>query len=661
MTIKNTYPTIRPTIGANFSRSKKLDSRINFTRTSSGTYIDSNGVIKTVRLNEPRFDHHPTTGESLGLLIEEQRINFLRESYPSAFTQDYWLHRNLYTTNNAVRGPGIRGIDITPRSTTYSAVYFSLSWAGIETTVTYTNWTSPGISIVPYRVSFLINPLTWTGAIFLQSQTYDGNPAFGTRITLFNNGVYTADSSFIKSIYSDGTYWLHNIFKPGNTGTSFRLGFTVDSLGNDSRKYWVSGIQMESGPQSNPAGTTPDPLISTSFIPALPSFTSRASTATYYNSSGYITTAAVNEGRINAYFPDNNGKMYPGNLLLENSSTNYHRYSTNFANWTANLATSTLTLTAETLDPSGGSGAYVLYGNMQRNAEPGPGSGASFPFRGSIFVKKHPSGTNLFNLYLTAAGGDSGVTINFDTETVSASGQTPQNPTIQKLPNGWYRIGLTITPGSTNWRPVLGTTPASNTYWYVYGVQIESSLIETSYIPTSGSAVTRSADVSSSSNFTRAADVASISTSNILNTTKSSILVESSNSLNNRPAFSLNNGTAFNESKVLVYPTAGGAKISTNGNIATNGLVLNLDAGNPASYPGSGTTWTDLSGLGNTGTLVNGVGYNSGNGGSLSFDGVNDVVTGSITPLTSNYSIELWFKLITSNSSDNSLDRKSVV
>ena len=45
-------------------------------------------------------------------------------------------------------------------------------------------------------------------------------------------------------------------------------------------------------------------------------------------------------------------------------------------------------------------------------------------------------------------------------------------------------------------------------------------------------------------------------------------------------------------------------------------------------------TWTDLSGNGNNGTLVNGVGYNSGNGGSLSFDGSNDYV--EITGNTSN-------------------------
>ena len=55
--------------------------------------------------------------------------------------------------------------------------------------------------------------------------------------------------------------------------------------------------------------------------------------------------------------------------------------------------------------------------------------------------------------------------------------------------------------------------------------------------------------------------------------------------------------------------------------IIDDGLVLYLDAGNIQSYPGSGTTWTDLSGNGNNGTLVNGVGFSAENGGSLEFDG----------------------------------------
>jgi hypothetical protein len=82
---------------------------------------------------------------------------------------------------------------------------------------------------------------------------------------------------------------------------------------------------------------------------------------------------------------------------------------------------------------------------------------------------------------------------------------------------------------------------------------------------------------------------------------------------------------------------------STTEPIITDGLVLRLDAGNRNSYPGSGTTWTDLSGNGNNGTLVNGVGFNGSNLGSLVFDGVNDYVnltSASLLPVgTSNRTI----------------------
>ena len=61
--------------------------------------------------------------------------------------------------------------------------------------------------------------------------------------------------------------------------------------------------------------------------------------------------------------------------------------------------------------------------------------------------------------------------------------------------------------------------------------------------------------------------------------------------------------------------------------IVTDGLALCLDAGNTKSYSGSGTTWNDLSGNGNTGTLTNGPTYSSDNGGSIFFDGTNDYVS----------------------------------
>lgn len=79
--------------------------------------------------------------------------------------------------------------------------------------------------------------------------------------------------------------------------------------------------------------------------------------------------------------------------------------------------------------------------------------------------------------------------------------------------------------------------------------------------------------------------------------------------------------------------------------IVTDSLVLSLDAAQPESYPGSGTTWTDLSGNGNNGTLVNGPAFNSENGGSIDFDGTDDrgTFTSPITS-TSSQTYEIWLK-----------------
>jgi hypothetical protein len=74
------YPSIRPTLDLNFAQTKTLDPRVTFYRDSLGTYVDSLGIVRTVPANVPRFDHNPTTGESLGLLIEESRTNNLLHS-----------------------------------------------------------------------------------------------------------------------------------------------------------------------------------------------------------------------------------------------------------------------------------------------------------------------------------------------------------------------------------------------------------------------------------------------------------------------------------------------------------------------------------------------------------------------------------------------------
>jgi hypothetical protein len=76
--------------------------------------------------------------------------------------------------------------------------------------------------------------------------------------------------------------------------------------------------------------------------------------------------------------------------------------------------------------------------------------------------------------------------------------------------------------------------------------------------------------------------------------------------------------------------------------IVTNGLVLHLDAGSRQSYPGSGTTWNDLSGNGYNGTLTNGPTFNTANQGSIVFDQANDIVSFSGVVLTNTHTVNIW-------------------
>ena len=80
------------------------------------------------------------------------------------------------------------------------------------------------------------------------------------------------------------------------------------------------------------------------------------------------------------------------------------------------------------------------------------------------------------------------------------------------------------------------------------------------------------------------------------------------------------------------------------GGAVTAGLLFHLDAGNASSYPGSGSTWTDLAGSGLTTTLYNSPTYNSANGGYISFVPSSSQyaqTSASLSVLTT-WSIELW-------------------
>jgi len=94
--------------------------------------------------------------------------------------------------------------------------------------------------------------------------------------------------------------------------------------------------------------------------------------------------------------------------------------------------------------------------------------------------------------------------------------------------------------------------------------------------------------------------------------------------------------------------------------VVSDGLVVCLDAANSKSYIGSGTSWNDLSGNNNTGTLVNGPTYTSSFGGSIVFDGTNDYVSEYSIPDSfwnaGSWTANVWVKFTTvSKGIDNAI------
>jgi hypothetical protein len=92
--------------------------------------------------------------------------------------------------------------------------------------------------------------------------------------------------------------------------------------------------------------------------------------------------------------------------------------------------------------------------------------------------------------------------------------------------------------------------------------------------------------------------------------------------------------------------------------IVTDGLVLHLDAGNYESYPIAGTTWYDLSGMANNGTLTNGPTYSRGGGGAIVFDGTNDYVIAtrpSSIVTGGSISVSVWAKWVTTGTTGSTI------
>jgi hypothetical protein len=224
-----------------------------------------------------------------------------------------------------------------------------------------------------------------------------------------------------------------------------------------------------------------------------PSF-SRASTGTYFTSSGVLTTAAINGPRFNHVY--NGSSWVSKGLLIEEQRTNTATYSEDFSNGSWIKTTATISANSSTT-PDGTTTADLCYPTSTGTFRGFYKSFSSASVATTIFAKS--AGKTTF-AFIASDGNSVGASFNLSNGTVSNvfSGHTA---TITPVGDGWYRCSLSATTTVLqvfiqDSQGTSATVTANSTDGILFwGAQIEAGSFPTSYIPTTTAAVTRSADV----------------------------------------------------------------------------------------------------------------------------------------------------------------------
>ena len=326
----------------------------------------------------------------------------------------------------------------------------------------------------------------------------------------------------------------------------------------------------------------------------------RGSTGTFVGSNGLIQTAAVNAAR----FDHDPVTLASRGLLIEEGRTNLSLYSGALVNNTGWVETNT-TSVIEGLGPDGNN-AYNISETtasashiFANTGGTGGGSATSVTsgtiYTGSIFLKKKAGSVDWIQLTLGGAAFTSNPYANFNLSTGQvgnssglASGTTPR---IESYPNGWYRVsisaasGLTTTTNNTLIGFIQNTNGTTRLPSYAGSTsnsvlaslcQFEAGSFATSYIPTTTSALARSADVCSitGTNFT-----------NLWNASEGSVFIgvipyAPQNISVNQFIIDIGDGSSVNRTRLFRAQTSGATTLT---GTSSNVTDLSITGASPAT------------------------------------------------------------------------------
>ena len=242
------------------------------TRSTTGTYVDSAGVMQTAAINAVRINHDPATKEFLGILIENASTNLL--TYSEQFDNAVWAKSSTTVTANAAVSPdGVADADKFIAASGSSQHYF-LQNVSIASNATYT--TSVYVKSSEYNSfeMWLLNAVTADRAV----ANFNLSTATTTN-TVTGSSPFTGQSSTITAV---GNGWYRCTLTATSTGGSITIQsrlFPKDSTtyaGDGTSGIFVWGAQLELGSAA------------TSYIPTVASQVTRA--ADVITGSGLVYT-----------------------------------------------------------------------------------------------------------------------------------------------------------------------------------------------------------------------------------------------------------------------------------------------------------------------------------------------------------------------------------